>query len=150
MSDHADDRADYEPVAVVRRILRATNEHDIDALVACFADDYVSQWPQHPARSFTGTEQVHRNWSQLFGAVPDLTADLVDCTVHRETAWTEWEFGGHRVDGGVFLLRGVTVFVTREGRAVHGRFYLEPVELDSGDADDAVRRLVGSAQRSAS
>jgi ketosteroid isomerase-like protein len=142
--------ADHNTLAVVDDMLRATNAHDIDALVACFADDYVSQWPQHPARSFSGTEQVHRNWSQMFGAVPDLAAEVLACTVDHEIAWTEWEFGGHRVDGQPFLLRGAVVFVTRDGRATRGRFFLEPVELDSGDADAAVRRLVGTAERQGS
>jgi len=69
--------ADHNTLAVVDDMLRATNAHDIDSLVACFADDYVSQWPQHPARSFSGTEQVHRNWSQMFCAVPDLAAEVI-------------------------------------------------------------------------
>lgn len=46
---------------VVARLLRATNEHDLDGVVACFAPDYSNETPVHPARSFQGREQVRRN-----------------------------------------------------------------------------------------
>jgi SnoaL-like domain len=45
-----------DAVAVVRRLQDATNAHDIDAMVACFAPDYRNETPVHPARSFTGRE----------------------------------------------------------------------------------------------
>lgn len=133
---------DRDTLTVVDRIRRATTAHDLDALVACFTDDYESVWPQHPARSFRGTKQVRRTWSQMFTTVPNLTAVLVAATVAGDTAWTEWDFAGHRADGDPFLLSGVIVFVTRDGMAERGRFFLEPVESDSGDADAAVRRLL--------
>jgi ketosteroid isomerase-like protein len=57
--------------AVVRRLQAATNAHDLDALVACFAPDYLSEIPAHPARSFRGSEQVRRNWTQILAGVPE-------------------------------------------------------------------------------
>jgi hypothetical protein len=38
--------------------------HDIDALTACFASSFANDWPAHPARSFTGADQVRRNYTQ--------------------------------------------------------------------------------------
>jgi hypothetical protein len=72
---------------VVRRLHQAINDHDLDALVACFAADYDNRTPAHPARGFTGAEQVRRNWTGILGAVPDLKADLVACTVDGDVAW---------------------------------------------------------------
>ncbi len=63
--------------AVVHRLQAATNAHDLDALVACFATDYLSEIPAHPARSFRGGEQVRRNWTQILAGVPDLHSELV-------------------------------------------------------------------------
>src|SRR4051812_40894700 len=51
-----------EPLALVDRLVQATNDHDLDGLVACFAADYENATPAHPARSFRGREQVRRNW----------------------------------------------------------------------------------------
>ena len=122
----------------------ATNSRDVERVVACFAADYVNQTPVHPARGFTGIEQVGRNWMQIFAAVPDHTATLVSSSQDGETVWTEWEMGGTRVDGRRHLMRGVIVFTVRGGVASAARFYLEPVDGSEIDADAAVRRAVSS------
>ena len=133
------------PDATLRRIMRATNDHDLDALTACFEPEYESVWPVHPARTFAGTEQVRSNWQQIFTAVPDLRVAIVDSVVSGDRVWSEWEFAGNRVDGEPFLIRGVIILQAGAGRASHGRFYLEPVEADAEHATAAVRRLLGLA-----
>src|SRR5665213_1142152 len=88
-----------EPAAVVRRLERATNEHDLEALVACFASDYRNETPAHPERGFTGRDQVRANGSQIFAAIPDLTCQVLDRTVEGAKVWSEWEHRGTRSDG---------------------------------------------------
>src|SRR3954470_9337068 len=126
----------------VERLVRATNEHDIDALVACFAEDYENETPAHPARSFRGREQVRRNWEQIFAAVPDLHVEVVRRSIDSGTAWTEWEMTGTRRDGTAHRLRGVILFGIRDGLARWARFYLEPVDDATRTVDDAVRDQV--------
>ena len=53
------------------------NAHDIDAFVALFAPDYDSVQPAHPDRAFTGSEQVRKNWTEIFAGVPDFRSELV-------------------------------------------------------------------------
>jgi ketosteroid isomerase-like protein len=130
------------PAAVVERLRRATNAHDLEALVDCFSTDYRNETPAHPERGFTGQEQVRRNWEQIFSFVPDITAEVLRCTVDGATAWTEWEHRGTRPDGSAHLMRGVVIFGTAAGRATWARFYLEPVEARAGTVDEAVRRQV--------
>ena len=65
------------PLAVIERLAAAQNAHDIDAMVACFAEDYESEQPAHPDRAFRGSAQVRANWSEIFAGVPDLRAELV-------------------------------------------------------------------------
>jgi ketosteroid isomerase-like protein len=60
--------------AVSERLVQAMNAHDLEAHVACFRDDYRSDQPAHPARTFTGREQVRQNWSKLFESIPDFRA----------------------------------------------------------------------------
>jgi len=110
--------------------------------VKCFAEDYVNQTPAHPARSFTGVEQVRRNWTQIFAAVPDHTATLVASTQDGEMVWTEWDMSGTRVNGTRHRMRGVIVFTVRGDVASAARFYLEPVDDEDVDADAAVRQIV--------
>jgi ketosteroid isomerase-like protein len=128
--------------AMVDRLLRATNEHDVDGVAACFAEDYENETPVHPGRSFRGRDQVRRNWEQIFAFVPDLRADIQGRAFDGETAWTEWEMTGTRRDGTAHQMRGVVIFGVREGVAHRARFYLEPVDVGAGTVDDAVRNQV--------
>ncbi len=127
----------------LRRLRDATNAHDVDGIVACFADDYTNLTPCHPARDFRGTEQVRRNWTTILAGVPDLVADVVACTVDGDSIWSEWEMRGTRRDGMHHVMRGVMVFTVRDGRAHGVRFYLEPVDQQTLDADGAVAAAVG-------
>jgi ketosteroid isomerase-like protein len=127
---------------VIERLVAATNAHDIDRLVECFAPSYVNVTPAHPARGFHGNEQVRRNWTSIFAAVPDIVTRVVGSVVEDGQVWTEWEMRGNRRDGAPFATVGVIVFRVEDDRIVSARFYLEPVETASGDADAALQRLI--------
>jgi limonene-1,2-epoxide hydrolase len=132
------------PVAVVERLCRATNDHDLDRLVACFAPDYRNETPVHPERGFTGREQVRKNWTQIFAAIPDVHTEVLSRAVDGDTVWTEWEHRGTRPDGTPHLMRGVIIFGVVDGLISWARFYLEPVQDAGGGVDDAVRRQVSA------
>jgi ketosteroid isomerase-like protein len=136
------------PAAVVHRLERATNERDLETLVACFAANYRNETPAHPERGFTGQDQVRTNWSQIFAAIPDLTCEVLDCTVEGSTVWSEWEHRGTRPDGTPHLMRGVIIFGVADGVLAWARFYLEPVQAQAGTVDQALRRQVLPGARS--
>jgi limonene-1,2-epoxide hydrolase len=127
-----------ETLEVVNRLLAATNAHDIDALVDCFAAEYVNETPAHPLRAFSGPAQVRQNWTSIFAGVPDITARVVSSAVDGNLAWTEWEMRGTRRDGAPHAMAGVIIFGVRDDHIVSARFYLEPVERTSGDVNAAV------------
>ncbi len=129
-----------DPSSFVHRLAAATNAHDIDALVACFADDYLNETPVHPTRGFRGVDQVRRNWTQLFAGIPDLTSRVLATAVDGDTVWSEWEMSGLRPDGTAHLMRGVIIFGVRDEKAAWARFYLEPVDEAGGDVDAAIAR----------
>jgi ketosteroid isomerase-like protein len=130
------------PIHTVERLLRATNAHDLDGIVACFADDYALEAPLHPARSFRGAEQVRRNWSQILQGVPDIAMRIVASAVNDDVVWSEWEMAGTRRDGAAHLVRGVFIFAIGDGLIRRGRMFLEPVDAAGADMDTAVRALV--------
>lgn len=138
---------DPEPgvAELVARVVGATNAHDVDAIVNCFADDYTNETPAHPLRGFRGREQVRRNWERILAAVPDLHAEVIASAVKNNTAWTEWEHRGTRSDGRAHLMRGVMIFTATGGLLTRLRFYMEEVEQSTGDIDAAVERAVGAA-----
>jgi ketosteroid isomerase-like protein len=127
-----------DALEVVNRVLSATNEHDLDALVECFAPDYVNETPAHPRRGFVGRDQVRRNWTSIFAGVPDIRARVIASAVDGDTVWTEWEMSGTRRDGAPHAMAGVIIFAVEDGRVASVRFYLEPVEVASGDVNAAV------------
>ena len=131
---------DNSPQALVDRLARTTNAHDLDALVDCFAVDYRNETPAHPARGFSGREQVRTNWQQIFAGVPDLRVTVLGSAVAGDTIWTEWEMAGTRLDGTEHLMRGVILFGVNAGRASWARFYLEPVQDGPDSIDAAVAR----------
>jgi len=128
----------------VERLRDATNDHDLDALVDCFTEDYRNDAPAHPSRGFTGREQVRSNWQQIFAFVPDVQTTVLHRVVDGATVWSEWEMSGTRRDGTTHLMRGVIVFGVRSDggdaagadlpRAAWARFHLEPVEDPAADS----------------
>lgn len=132
------------PAALVERLCQATNNRDLEALVDCFAADYRNETPVHPERGFIGRDQVRRNWTQIFAALPDVTTEVLTCAVDGDRVWSEWEHRGTRRDGSPHVLRGVIIFGVVEGRAAWARLYLEPVQPGAGGVDEFVHRQVGT------
>ena len=137
------------PLAVLERLVAAVNAHDLPALVSCFAEDYHNVTPAHPQRGLRGRGQVRANWSQILAGVPDIHARVPCSAVDGDTLWTEWELAGTRTDRGAFLMRGVVIFRVADATIASARFYLEPVEEDSGDVNAQTQRVVGDLSRPA-
>jgi ketosteroid isomerase-like protein len=129
-------------VATIDRLVRATNDHDLESLVRCFSEDYRNETPAHPARGFRGRAQVRRNWEQIFAFVPDIHVEVVGSAVDTDTVWTEWEMRGTRRDGKSHWTRGIIVFGVTDSAIRWARFYVEPVDESDATVDDAVRAQV--------
>jgi len=127
---------------VLDRLLLATNAHDLEAIVECFTPGYRNETPAHPARSFTGRDQVRRNWQQILGFVPDIHTTVLRASVQDDVIWSEWEQRGTRRDGTPHVMRGVIIFGVEDDAIAWARFYLEPVQEADGDVTHAVRAQV--------
>ncbi|WP_426997317.1 nuclear transport factor 2 family protein [Pseudarthrobacter sp. N5] len=135
------------PLQTVHRLPEAINNHDLDALVACFSADYVNETPAHPHRGFTGQEQVRTNWARMFATIPDLNGELLATVVDGDRVWSEWRMTGTRPDGSAHEMAGVMIFTVRDAEISAVRFFLEPVERLSGTVDDAVRRQLAGVEQ---
>jgi ketosteroid isomerase-like protein len=132
-----------DAVGVVERLNAAMNARDIEALVACFHDDYVSEQPAHPERAFRGREQVRENWSAVFAGVPNFRSELVRASADGESVWSEWHWRGTQSEGTLLDMAGVIVCGVREGRISWARLYVEPVEQAGEGIGAAVRKMAG-------
>jgi ketosteroid isomerase-like protein len=132
--------------SVIERLGDAINRHDLDALAACFAPDYASEFPAHPDRAFRGHEQVRKNWTQIFRGVPDIAATLLRSAVEGDTAWAEWDWRGTRADGAPFAMCGVTIVGIAHDRITWARMYMEPVEMSGAGSDAAIQRAAAGRE----
>jgi ketosteroid isomerase-like protein len=128
---------------VLERLLEALNAHDLEALIACFDEGYESEQPAHPARAFSGREQVRKNWGAMFEQIPDLSVELLGSAVEGEAVWAEMRWTGTKADRAPLDERGVTIFGIRDGRIAWGRLYMEEVEAAGAGIDETVDRMTG-------
>jgi len=134
---------DTNLIVAIERIREATNQHDLDALVACFAPDYQSAFPAHPDRAFQGHAQLRKNWTQIFHTVPNVHTELLRAAADGNTVWAEWEWTGTLASGGPFLQRGVTIHGVDQGKTSWVRLYMEPVR----EGDPGIEALGRSVDR---
>jgi ketosteroid isomerase-like protein len=132
---------------VLQRLVEATNKHDLEALSACFASEFVNDTPAHPDRSFVGREQVRQNWTAIFRAVPDIELTVIRSAVDGESVWAELEFKGTRLDGVAHWMRGVTIFGIQHDQLAWVRFYVEPVQSDGVGVEAVIRQTVVGNRR---
>ena len=128
--------------SLLMKLNDAINTHDIEAFVACFAENYYSEQPVHPDRTFQGREQVRKNWSSNFDEMPDFSAHLVRHAIDNDSIWAEWEWQGTRRDNSKLSIRGVMIMGVKEGKIAWGRLYVEPVEVNGKGIQAAVKEVM--------
>jgi ketosteroid isomerase-like protein len=130
--------------ALVDRLTAAQNAHDLEAMLACFHEDYRSEQPLFPARTFQGIDQVRANWSAVLNAIPDFRAEVLRSAVDGDVVFVEVHWTGTKADGTRLDERGVLILGLRDDRIAWGRLYVDEVESESVDIDAAVRRMAGT------
>ena len=133
-----------DPRAVIERLTAAQNAHDLDGMLACFHEDYRSEQPIYPARTFQGVDQVRKNWSAMLESIPDFHSEVLRSAVEGDTVFMEVHWTGTKADGGPFEERGVIIVSVRDDRIAWGRLYAEEVEREGADIDAVVHRLTGT------
>ncbi len=128
---------------VIDELVAAMNVHDLDRAVGLIHEDYHSEQPAHPGRTFVGRGQMRANWAAMFEGIPDFRAEVRRSVRDGDTTWTEWRWSGTRGDGQPFEVRGVTLFQVADGQIVAGRLYLEEVETELVSIEQAVEDLSG-------
>ena len=136
-----------DPRALLDRLTAAQNRHDLEGMLACFHEDYRSEQPLFPARTFRGIAQVRANWSALLDAIPDLHADVLRSAVDGDTVFVEIHWTGTKADGTPLEERGVLIMGIRDDRIAWARLYVDEVERDGAEIDAVVRRMAGTDEQ---
>jgi hypothetical protein len=131
-----------DAASLLLKLNEALNNHDIDAFVSLFDENYDSQQPVHPDRTFQGKELVRKNWSSNFEEMPDFSAHLVRQAINNDTIWSEWDWQGTRKDKTKLSMRGVMIMGVAGGKISWARLYVEPVEERGKGIEAAVEEVM--------
>ncbi len=72
-----------------------------------------------------------------------MRAEIAGITQEGDTAWTEFHWWGTTEGGDPIEMRGVTQFEVHDGHITHGRHFVDQVELNGADINDAVEGMTG-------
>ena len=126
----------------------ALNAHDIETFVSCFDENYYSEQPVHPDRTFQGREQVRKNWTSNFEEMPDFLSQLIRYAINDDCVWTEWEWQGTRRDNSKMFMRGIMIIGVQNDKIIWGRLYVEPVEVNGQGIEAAVKEVMQGKKNS--
>ena len=129
---------------MIERVTDAQNAHDLEAMLACFHEDYASEQPLFPARTFKGSDQVRANWSAVLDGIPDFHAEILRSAVDGETVFAEVHWTGTKANGTPLEERGVLVMGVHDDRIAWGRLYVDEVESEGANIDEVVRQMAGT------
>jgi len=128
--------------SLLLKLKDAFNTHDINSFIECFDENYYSEQPVHPDRTFRGQEQVKKNWSSNFDEMPDFSAQLLRHFISNDSIWAEWEWQGTRQGKSRLHMRGVTIMGVEDGKIKWGRLYVEPVQVSGKGIEVTVREVM--------
>ena len=118
---------------LLRRVLAAFNDHDLDAIMSAFADDCVFETPRGPdrfGRRFVGKDEVRRGLAARFEGIPDVHYgdDRHFVSSDGTRGASEWTLTGTTTDGQRLEVRGCDLWTLRDGKVVVKDSYWKRVE----------------------
>ncbi len=111
----------------------AFNAHDLDGIMAYFAEDAVLEMPRGPdpwGARMEGAEAVRRGLESRFEGLPDVhygdAEHFVDAD--RQTGISKWTLTGTNRDGRRLEVRGCDFYSFRDGRVTRKDSYWKIVD----------------------
>lgn len=118
-------------VDTLQAVLDAFNRHDLDAIMAHFADDAVFLAPRGTdpfGRRFEGKAAVREGLAARFTGIPDVHYADDAHFVAGDRGASEWTLTGTTTDGVRIEVRGCDLWTFRDGQVVRKDSYWKIVE----------------------
>ncbi len=123
--------AESVSVNTVQAILAAFNAHDLDAIMAFFADECILDMPRGPdpwGQRYVGKAAVREGLATRFTGLPDVHYSDDRHWISGNMVVSEWLLTGTRPDGVRVTVRGCDHYEFRDGKVVRKDAYWKIVE----------------------
>ena len=110
-----------EAVRMLEAIAKAFDEHDLDGIMAFFADDAVFESPRGTERWGTrveGRDAVRQAFAARFSGIPDVRYRDDEHFVDGDRGASEWTLSGTTTVGQRIEVRGCDLWTFRDGNVV--------------------------------
>ena len=110
-----------EAMAMIEAITAAFDAHDLDGILAHFADDAVFESPRGPdpwGTRFVGIDAVRKGFAARFDGIPDVRYADGAHFVDGDRGASEWTLSGTTTDGQRIEVRGCDLWTFRDGKTV--------------------------------
>lgn len=108
-------------MTMLKAIATAFDQHDLDGIMAHFADDAVfegSRGTEPWGTRFVGREAVREAFASRFAGIPDVRYRKDEHFVDGDRGASEWTLSGTTTDGQRIEVRGCDLWTMRDGRVV--------------------------------
>jgi ketosteroid isomerase-like protein len=110
-----------DAIRMLEAITTAFDEHDLDGIMAHFADDAVFEGPRGRdpwGTRFVGKDAVREGFAARFAGIPDIRYQGDQHFVDGERGTSEWTLSGTTTEGGWIEVRGCDLWTFRDGKVV--------------------------------
>jgi ketosteroid isomerase-like protein len=110
-----------DAIRMIRAITTAFDAHDLDGIMAHFADDAVFEAPRGPepwGRRFVGHDEVRAAFAGRFSGIPDVRYRDDEHFVDGDRGASEWTLSGTTTEGQQIEVRGCDLWTLRDGKVV--------------------------------
>jgi ketosteroid isomerase-like protein len=110
-----------EAMQMLKSITTGFDQHDIEGILAHFADDAVFESPRGPDRwgqRYGGKEAIRGAFAGRFSGIPDVRYQDDDHFVDGNRGASEWTLSGTTIDGQKIEVRGCDLWTFQDGKVL--------------------------------
>jgi len=123
--------SDGASVEVLQALVDAFNAHDLDRIMALFAEDCILEMPRGPSpfgRRFIGKAAVRDGLAGRFAGLPDVNYGNPEHFVRGDTGISKWTVTGTTPSGQKIQANGCDFYSFRNGKVTKKDSYWKIVE----------------------
>ena len=110
-----------DAVRMLEQIAAGFDSHDLDGIMAHFADDAVFEGPRGTepwGTRWVGAAAVREGFAARFAGIPDVRYRQADHVVDGDRGASSWTLSGTTTDGERIEVRGCDLWTFRDGKVV--------------------------------